>query len=275
MTPFPIYVGYDIREHLAWLVCKDTLMRPVRWYEGRPDRPIQVIPLAHRELRRQKLFWRSWRTEHDGQFSDEGDNRPFSTEFSHSRFLTPLLALEARAHLPQGQKGWAMFVDCDFMFRRPVTNLLAGLDPSKACYVVKHDFANMAEGVKMDGMIQQRYFRKLWSSLILFNLDHPKVQQVNWLYATNHLAGRELHDLHWFSDHEIGDLGESWNWIPGHSDDMIEPNAVHWSLGGPWLADYRKAAYAAEWDERLNDIVGRMVEPDNRHGYFEDLMPIL
>lgn len=254
--PFPIYVGYDIREHLAWLVCQSSLIRPVDCFRS-PDRHLAIVPLSHRQLRREGLFDRAWRIGEDGQFSDERDGRPFSTEFSHSRFLVPALAAQA-SDRPVGERGWAMFVDCDFMFRQPVTDLLRGLDPTKAVYVVKHDFSRVVEGVKMDGMVQQRYYRKLWSSLVLWNLDHPKVTDMDWRRAANEAAGGDLHSFPWFTDDEIGGLDETWNWIPGHSVTAVDPAAVHWSLGGPWMQGYEQAAFSEEWSLRLADLLRQM-----------------
>lgn len=257
-APFPIYVGYDIREHLAWLVCESSLRRPVSVY-ALPDRHLDIIPLSHRQLRRDQMFDRPWRVDSDGLISDERDGRPFSTEFSHSRFLVPDLAVQACGR-PAGERGWAMFVDCDFMFRRPVTDLLVGLDPSKAIYVVKHDFARLAEGVKMDGMIQQRYYRKLWSSLVLWNLDHPKVQETSWLNSVSEMTGAEMHAFSWFADEEIGALDETWNWVPGHSEPLESPAAVHWSLGGPWMRGYEDAAFHQEWTARLHREIGSLAD---------------
>ena len=68
------------------------------------------------------------------------------------------------------QTGWALFVDCDVVFRG--SPLAMPLDDSKAVMVVKHR-PLPAEGTKMDGQAQQAYSRKNWSSVIAFNCDHP------------------------------------------------------------------------------------------------------
>lgn len=276
--PLHIFVGYDLREHLAWLVCESSLYLPEHFRRtGVNDRTVTVTPLTHRRLRREGLFAREWKIDHDGQTWDLGDGRPFSTEFSHSRFLTPLLAARRAAKTQvEGDYGWAMFVDCDFMFRHRVTDLLTGLDPTKAVYVVKHDFDRVAEGVKMDGMTQQRYHRKLWSSLILWNLDHPKVKEIDWQAETNIRSGRDLHGFCWFEDHEIGELPETWNWIPGHSESVADPAAVHWSLGGPWMKGFdTHQGFDREWSARLNSVICRMADPDAVTGDYEDLLPLL
>lgn len=273
---FPIYVGYDIREHAAWLVCRRSLRAPLHnWKVGRPDRILMVQPLAHRPLRRELQFTRPWEIAEDGQMIDLTDGRPFSTDFSHLRFITPALAQEAKAHVPEGERGWAMFVDCDFMYRVPVTNILEDLDPTKAIYVVKHDFARIAEGVKMDGMVQQRYHRKLWSSMVLWNLDHPKVREIDWRHEVNHAPGGKMHAFDWFQDEEIGALDERWNWIPGHSPADMVPFAVHWSFGGPWMEGYEQTPFHDEWNRHMHNEVMTMGNPDDVIGDYSELFPIL
>uniref|UniRef100_A0A453QZI0 Nucleotide-diphospho-sugar transferase domain-containing protein n=2 Tax=Aegilops tauschii subsp. strangulata TaxID=200361 RepID=A0A453QZI0_AEGTS len=85
--PFRVYVGYDSREDIAYRVCRRSLLR-------RSSVPLEVIPIVQQELREAGLYWR-----------ERGSTE--STEFSFTRFLTPHLA---------GYRGWALFVDCDFLF---------------------------------------------------------------------------------------------------------------------------------------------------------------
>lgn len=243
-----VFVGYDIREHAAWLVCRDTLLNPIENPSGK-RLDIEVHPLAHRELRRAGHFDRPWRVDETGQTWDERDGRPFSTEFSHSRFLVPHLAKK------MGIGGPVVFVDCDFMFLRPITEMLHGVDPRKVISVVKHDFERVAEGVKMDGMSQQRYFRKLWSSLVVYNMAHPDIDLFDTVHAPNFTAGAAMHGYTTLEDHEIGVLPDAWNYIPGHSSSGVLPSAVHWSLGGPWMPGFEGVAYAPEWRKRFREVL--------------------
>jgi hypothetical protein len=41
----------------------------------------------------------------------------------------------------------------------------------------------------MDGMAQQRYFRKLWSSLMVFNMGHPDIDLFDTPHAANFVSG--------------------------------------------------------------------------------------
>jgi hypothetical protein len=248
MTPIHVYVGYDTREHAAWLVCRDSLLD----FQSEKN-PLAVYPLSHRDLRRQGLFSRPWRVDEEGQTWDERDGRPFSTEFSHSRFLTPHIAKQ------RGATGLCVFVDCDFLFFSPITNLLSQIDRTKVVSVVKHDFERVAEGTKMDDQQQKRYFRKLWSSLMVFNLDHPDIDTFHPEHA-NLGAGATLHGMLHLPDDQIGEISETWNWIPEHSDRRIGPaDAVHFSLGGPWLPGCDLVSFSTDWRRRykrsLNDAI--------------------
>ncbi|UTU07851.1 hypothetical protein CcrC1_gp165 [Caulobacter phage C1] len=246
--PHHVFVGYDSREQAAYDVCVDSLVE----HNKGDDNDIVVHKLEHRDLRRRGLFTRPWRIDETGQFWDERDGRPFSTEFSHSRFLVPTLASQMGIVSP------VMFVDCDFLFVEPVQNLFHEVlatkpfeDGSNPLWVVKHEFSKAEEGVKMDGMVQQAYFRKLWSSLMIYDLRFP----LRWFPTAgeaNHHSGSHLHGFYIapnlpMEDDVIGALDPAWNWIPGHSSDDIKPKAVHWSLGGPWMDGYEDTPYAVTW----------------------------
>lgn len=250
-----VFVGYDMREHAAWLVCRDTLLNPV--LQPDVDLDIQVHPLSHRQLRRAGHFDRPWRIDEQGQTWDERDGRPFSTEFAHSRFLVPYLAKQMGV-----MRGPVVFVDCDFMFLRPITEMLHGINPDKAFSVVKHDFERVQEGVKMDGMSQQRYFRKLWSSLMVFNMGHGDIDLLTAPHAANHSTGATLHGFNAFEDAEIGEIPETWNFVPSHSHPGLLANAVHWSFGGPWMEEFRDAPFAPEWRRRYCAIMSSALAGD-------------
>lgn len=252
----PVYIGYDSREHAAALVCAASVRRGVRYWdpEMRDEKGRLAVPffLKHRELRQQGLFNRPWQFDAAGQPYDIRDGKPFSTEFSHSRFLVPYIAKQVH-----GERGWVAFVDCDFMFRGQVAKLLDHVTPDMAVACVKVRSEDVTEGIKMDGVAQTPYPRKLWSSLMLWNLDHPANQAfVDSLAPANEFPGGWLHKLFWLKDAEIGELPHDWNAIPGlHAP--TNPNAVHWSLGGPWMKGYEDVEYAAEWRLALTEVVQR------------------
>ena len=80
-----VFVGYDTREDIAYQVCKHSL-------ESRND-TVEVIPLIQSKLRDQGWYTRPI-------------DKLASTEFTFTRFMVPALA---------EMKGWALFIDCDFV----------------------------------------------------------------------------------------------------------------------------------------------------------------
>lgn len=229
MTVLPVYIGYDAREDAAYQVCRYSMVR-------KSSMPVYHMALKEKALRYTTLFnrpaWVEGTTRIDGR-----DGKPFSTEFSFTRFLVPALTQ---------YDGWALFCDCDFLFRGDVAELFAHADESKAAMVVKHDH-NPVETVKMDGIAQTVYRRKNWSSLILWNCAHPSNKRLT-VEAVNNQPGSWLHGFEWLGDDEIGDLPVSWNWLSGVSPDLGHvPDAIHYTLGGPWFPDCQAMPYADLW----------------------------
>ena len=80
-----IFIGYDEREKLAADVCAHSIRR-------RSHGDLEIKYLKHKPLRKAGLFNREWKVCGDnGQTIDALDGKPFSTEFSHTRFLVPEL----------------------------------------------------------------------------------------------------------------------------------------------------------------------------------------
>lgn len=206
-----VLIGYDIRDNLAYGVCEKSIRANTR-------NTGQISGIRDHELRRAGMYFRPFLTIPSGQMIDGIDGRPFSTAFSFTRFLTP--------HLSQGK--WSLFVDADFMFMDNIADLFALRDERHAVQVVKHDYSP-AESVKMDGVIQQPYPRKNWSSLMLINRDKWGLSKE----AVSTMSGRDLHGFSWLDDDLIGELPVEWNWLEGHSDPEIQPSAVHYTRGTP------------------------------------------
>lgn len=236
-----IFVGYDAREELAWQVLRFSIQR-------RASGPVQVIPLKHRELREGGLFTRTWRVDEAGQCWDDRDGKPFSTEFSHSRFLIQALSERLGVH------GRVVFCDIDFVFLTDPYKLLEEAPRDAAVSCVKHDWDSARDGKKMDGVLQEGYGRKLWSSLMVWNVDHPSNKLLT-PHRVNYSAGSWLHALMWLQDEEIGALPPHWNWIPYHSPDDLKPAAVHFSFGGPWMRGYEGAPYADVWRREYHKML--------------------
>jgi hypothetical protein len=224
-----VFIGYDRREREAFEVCVASLRRHA-------SIPLEITRLDAGCLVRAGLFRRDWRMQADGQCIDVLDGKPFSTMFAFTRFLVPALCL---------WEGWALFCDCDFLWRADVAELSDLAQPHCAVHLVKHDHRPV-ETTKMTGQLQTRYRRKNWSSLVLWNCGH-------WANLAltpdrvNTMPGQWLHAFDWLDDRDIGGLDVAWNWLEGVSDPAIEPKAVHMTRGGPWMPEWQDVAYADEW----------------------------
>jgi len=120
-------------------------------------------------------------------------------------------------------------------------------DDKYAVMVVKHQHVP-TEQEKMDGQKQTKYYRKNWSSLILWNCGHPANAALT-PDAVNRETGSFLHRFSWLKDEEIGALPETWNWLEGWSTKPASghPSVVHYTRGGPWFDEWKDVDYADLW----------------------------
>lgn len=232
-----VWIGFDKREAAAFAVAKHSARR---W--TRPMPPARGIELA--AVQRLGLYTREVahiQLPRGPALYDPISKAAMSTEFAISRFLTPILA----------GGGWALFMDCDVLVRRSLHRLFELADPSKAVMCVKHPPLFEA-GEKMDGQRQAPYPRKNWSSVVLFNCDHPANKALT-PELVNTVPGRDLHAFSWLADDLIGELPPEWNWLVGHSDAAItDPAIVHFTDGFPLMPGYEDQPFADEWRTELS-----------------------
>lgn len=230
-----IFIGYDPREDDAFRACRSSIDRwGADWH---------IHPLNLAELRRTGLYWRPTIESGAGRGSlrlDAISGAPMSTEFAISRFLTPLLA---RAIY---QADWALFIDCDTILRASPAELFSLADPRFAVQVVKHRHCP-SEAIKMDGQPQARYYRKNWSSVMLFNCADSANASGLTLASVNSLRGLELHRFAWLDDCQIGDLPPAWNHLVGVDAPDPATSLAHFTLGVPSMAGYEASEFADEW----------------------------
>jgi hypothetical protein len=208
-----VFIGYDTREAVAYSVLAHSI-------HARASAPVAVAPLMLSELR--SVFTRE---RHSLQ----------STDFSFSRFLTPLLSDYA---------GWSLFMDCDMLMREDIADLYALRDERYAVMVVKHDHVPK-ETRKFLGEPQTAYPKKNWSSVMLFN--NAKCRALTSDYV-NTASGLELHQFKWLaSDDLIGEIPARWNHLVGYHPPRLDAALVHFTLGGPYFDEYRDCEYADEW----------------------------
>jgi hypothetical protein len=226
-----IFVGYDSREDIAYNVCEFSIK------SRQPG--AEVIPLKQTELREKGLYTR-------------GVDPLSSTEFTFTRFLVP--------HLME-YKGWAIFVDCDFLCQIDINEVFKQADEQYAVMVVKHKY-EPTEGVKMDGQKQLPYPRKNWSSMILWNCGHPSNKKLH-PDIVNIETGQYLHRFQWLSDNEIGSLSPEYNWLVGwyKTPENGIPKLIHYTEGGPWFENYRHCEFGAVWERELCNLEKSKISP--------------
>jgi hypothetical protein len=117
-------------------------------------------------------------------------------------------------------------------------------------------FHQVVEGASKKGtQVQVNYTRKNWSSVMLFNRDHPANNALT-LELLNTVPGRDLHRFCWLKDEEIGFLDKKWNHLVGVDGAQVDdPAIVHFTNGGPWLPQYADCDYAGEWCEAYRQWV--------------------
>lgn len=216
----PVFIGYDARESVAF----DVLAHSI---QARASEPVAIAPVALHQLR--------------GVF--QRDRHPLqSTDFSFSRFLVPYLS---------GFSGFSIFMDCDMLCLDDVAKLWALRDDRYAVQVVKHDH-RPRERQKFLGEPQTPYAKKNWSSVMLFNNGRCRALTPEYVAEA---SGLDLHQFRWL-DHDglIGDLPREWNHLVGY-DDPSPASLVHYTLGGPYFAEYRNCAYSQEWFSEFRRMI--------------------
>ena len=227
MDELAVYIGWDSREVEAFDVCEHTLKK--HWQSD--PKLLRIEALKQHELRSKGMYHRDV-------------DKLAATEFSLTRFLVPSL---------NQFRGYAVFVDCDFVFLDDIKAVFDEIDPNKAISVVKHDYAPQ-EKYKMDGAIQHNYPRKNWSSFMVFNCAHPSNRKLTDL-TVNHESPAFLHRLSWLKDSEIGEIGRRWNYLEGHYPaDEVDIKAIHFTRGGPWFKNMQHVDFADVWLNEYSEI---------------------
>lgn len=222
-----VYIGFDEHEEAAAEVARKSLC-DVTGDEVEPEFLCRAKLEAHGLLRRLS-------DDRGGQTYDLVSNAPQSTEFAASRFLTPLLC----------QQGYALFVDCDVVFLRDPRTMMFEVTSQHAVSVVQHGNVTSTQW-KMQGQRQVDYTRKNWSSVALYNCDHPANRRLS-LRDVNERPGRDLHRFYWLADNEIGSLDPRWNVLIGIQEIPHNPGILHYTLGGPFTSGWAGGPHDDLW----------------------------
>jgi hypothetical protein len=230
-----IYLGHDNRELRAAHVAAKTLRETSR---------LEAEFLHLGRLRETGLLTRL-HDRRDGEHYDLTSNERTSTDFKYSRFLVPILC----------QGGYSLFADCDVVFLRNVSEMLHGIDTTKAVHVVKHNLLP-DQTPKMDGQEQRSYPRKNWSSVILWNTDHPANRRLT-LHDVNTRSALWLHQFGWLHDDEIGALDSAWNWLVNVEPMPDKAGIAHFTQGGPFTQGWPGAQWDSIWNAAARGPVGQ------------------
>lgn len=224
-----VYIGYDSRQDYppkydkvknpCYEVCKSSILKH--------NKDIEIQPIILDELIDSGHYYR--------------DVDPLaSTEFTYSRFLVPFL---------NDYKGIAVFCDSDFLWNCNVEELLEFYDETDAVSCVQHDYTPTST-TKMDGLQQTTYPRKNWSSLMMFNCEHPDTQKLS-VEVVNTESPKYLHRMSWASS--IGSIPLTYNYLEGDCKYMENPKVVHFTNGGPWHETW-KGNYGEKWIKVYDEI---------------------
>lgn len=206
-----IFVGYDKVESVAY----HTLCQSIIEHSSGP---VSIVPLKQSML---PMYARP----HDPRQSNE---------FSFTRFLVPHLC---------DYKGWAVFMDCDMMFRADPYELLWYRDNDKSVMCVQHDYTPKNK-TKFLGAVQYEYPRKNWSSVMLFNNAKCKALTPD---CVNTAGPAYLHRMEWAEG--VGAIPANWNHLVSEYKENPEAKIVHWTVGGPYFHEYANVEFSDEWRE--------------------------
>lgn len=205
-------VGFDQREAVAYHVfCQSVI--------SKSSLPVIFLPLSLKNL---------------SMYSESHSDG--SNAFIYSRFLTPYLF---------NYSGWAIFADGDMICNDDIANLWSLKDESKAVLVVPHDYKTKATQ-KYLGNKNENYPRKNWSSVILWNCNHPKNRVLTPSFVSTQ-TGAFLHRFQWLDDGDIGFLPKEWNWLAIEYENNYDAKLVHYTLGTPCFKEYRSSAMSDLW----------------------------
>lgn len=221
-----VFVGYTSYQDVVYQVAKNSIERH--------SKDVKCYPIVRSALEDLGIYTRK-RSENE------------STEFSISRFLTPWLA---------GYKGWVLFTDNDVLCLEDINTLFDQADDRYAVMCAKHDHTP-GGGVKLDGQLQTNYPRKNWSSVVLWNCEHPKNKFIT-PELVNEVSPLYLHRFMWLEDSEIGGFSHEWNWlVDWYSEpESGRPKMLHYTEGGPYFRNYQECGYAGLWKDEFRILTG-------------------
>jgi hypothetical protein len=126
-----------------------------------------------------------------------------------------------------------------------ISELFELFDPDKAVQVVQHDYITKFPQ-KYFGNKNENYPRKNWSSVILWNCEHPAHRCLTPEFIREQ-PGAYLHRFSWLEDDLIGNLPVEWNWLASEYENNPKAKLIHYTLGTPCIKGFEKAEMADVW----------------------------
>ena len=215
-----IVVGFDQREAVAYHTFVQSII-------DNSSIPVRFLPLNIQALSNYK------------EVHKDGSN-----DFIYSRFLVPYL---------MNFKGWAIYADGDMVCLEDIKKLWDLRDNKFAVQVVKHDYKTKIKN-KYWGNKNEDYPRKNWSSIILWNCEHPSHKILTPNFIQNQ-TGAFLHRFSWIKDHEIGELSKEWNWLALEYEEKKDINLIHYTIGTPCFEEYENTSFSSYWKKYFLDVL--------------------
>lgn len=228
---FHIYIGVDAIDRIAYQVLEQSIL-------DNATVEVQLHPIRDWEVRQRLGYRRRFLVNRSGQKTDQLNQEHHSTEFTFTRFLTPII------HTQMKRFGPALFLDPDMMCRTCIGELFQLANATYDVQVVQHTHSPREES-KIIGVVQQTYARKNWSSLMLF--PNPARCALT-VQDVNSRSRNWLHQFKWA--HSVGSLPVPWNWLAGYNETPVgqsEPFNVHYTEGTPDLPGYEDSPFAKEF----------------------------
>ena len=223
-----IVVGFDEREAVAYHTFTQSVIE-------KSSVPTRFLPLSKSSLSTYE------ETHKDG-----------SNDFIYSRFLVPYL---------MNFNGWAIYADGDMVCLEDIKELWDLRNDKYAVQVVKHNYKTKISK-KYWGNKNEDYPRKNWSSLILWNCNHPSHKKLTPLFIQKQ-TGAFLHRFSWIKDEEIGELDKEWNWLAMEYKEKKDINLIHYTIGTPCFKEYQDTSLSSYWRKSFLNMLKGYYKKDN------------
>jgi hypothetical protein len=192
---YHVYIGWDESDMkdgrttgpqtVAYNMCKRSM-------EANTNANVVIHRLNRPKFRKDGIFWRT-------------DDTSGATGFTYTRYLVPYL---------NNYQGFAVFCDSDFVWDADVAKMVDKYaDSNYAVSCVQHTYDHLKESSKMNGIKNEWYPKKNWSSMMIFNCEHPATKHLT-LDIVNTQTPKYLHRFEWLDgDHQIKNVSHRYNYL--------------------------------------------------------------